>query len=95
MKVTTDWQRKRELFQYLLDLYGDGMTEKRLNTLVNLLQNANNHTRMQIHRGHTPDEILQNDIRMGYYAQPPVIVPGSTNAANMLKAASAELATMG
>ena len=71
------------------------MTEKRLNTLVNLLQNANNHTRMQIHRGHTPDEILQNDIRMGYYAQPPVIVPGSTNAANMLKAASAELATMG
>ena len=85
----------QDMFQYLLDLYGEELTEQRLDMLVNLLQDANNHTRLQIHRGHTPDEILQNDIRMGYFTQPPVIVPGSTNAANMLKAASAELAAMG
>lgn len=85
----------QDMFQYLLDLYGEELTERRLDMLVNLLQDANNHTRLQIHRGHTPDEILQNDIRMGYFTQPPVIVPGSTNAANMLKAASAELAAMG
>lgn len=85
----------QDMFQYLLDLYGEELTERRLDMLVNLLQDANNHTRLQIHRGHTPDEILQSDIRMGYFTQPPVIVPGSTNAANMLKAASAELAAMG
>ncbi|MBR5565797.1 MAG: SEC-C domain-containing protein [Roseburia sp.] len=85
----------QDMFGYFLDLYGEELTESKLEKLVNLLQNANNHTRMQIHRGHTPDEILQNDIRMGYYTQPPVIIPGSTNAANMLRTASAELAAMG
>ena len=84
----------QDMFQYLLDLYGEELTEHGMERLVNLLQNANNHTRMQIHRGHTPDEIMQSDIRKGYFAQPPVIVPGSTNAANMLKNASDELATM-
>lgn len=85
----------QDMFQYLIDLYGEKLTERRLEKLVSLLQNANNHTRMQIHRGHTPNEIMLSDIRNGYFAQPPVIVPGSTNAAGMLKNASAELSAMG
>ena len=85
----------QDMFQYFLDLYGEELTERRLDRLVNLLQNANNHTRLQIHRGHTPNEIMQSDIRRGHFAKPPVIVPGSTNAANMLKDVSAELAAMG
>ena len=85
----------QDMFQYFLDLYGEELTERRLDRLVNLLQNANNHTRLQIHRGHTPNEIMQSDIRKGHFAKPSVIVPGSTNAANMLKDVSAELAAMG
>ncbi len=85
----------QDMFQYLLDLYGEELTDRRLDRLVNLLQNANNHTRLQIHRGHTPNEIMQSDISKGYFTQPPVVIPGSTNAANMLKNASAELTAMG
>ncbi len=85
----------QDMFQYFLDLCGEELTERRLDRLVNLLHNANNHTRLQIHRGHTPNEIMQSDIKRGHFAKPPVIVPGSTIAANMLKNASAELATMG
>lgn len=85
----------QDMFQYFLDLYGEELTERRLDKLVNLLQNASNHTRLQIHRGHTPNEIMQSDIRKGHFAKPPVIVPGSTNAANMLEDMSVELAAMG
>uniref|UniRef100_UPI004056654E SEC-C metal-binding domain-containing protein n=1 Tax=Acetatifactor sp. TaxID=1872090 RepID=UPI004056654E len=85
----------QDMFQYLIDLYGEELTDRRLDRLINLLQNANNHTRLQIHRGHTPNEIMQSDIRKGYFNQPPVMVPGSTTAANMLKNVSVELATMG
>lgn len=85
----------QDMFQYFLDFYGEELTERRLDKLVNLLQNANNHTRLQIHRGHTPNEIMQSDIGKGHFAKPPVIIPGSTNAANMLKGASDELAAMG
>lgn len=82
----------QDILQYLMDLYGEELTENRLEKLVGLLQDANNHTRMQIHRGHTPQEIMLSDIRNG---QPPVIVPGSTIAANILKNASDELEAMG
>lgn len=85
----------QDMFQYLLDLYGEELTDRKLDRFVNLLQNANNHTRLQIHRGHTPNEIMQSDIRKGYFNQPPVVVPRSTTAASMLKNASSELATMG
>lgn len=85
----------QDMFQYMLDLYGEEMTERRLEMLVKLLQDANNHTRLQIHRGHTPNEIMQSDIKRGYFVQPPVIVPGSSNAADMLENASAELKAMG
>lgn len=67
----------------------------RIGRLVSLLQDANNHTRMQIHRGHTPNEIMLSDIKKGYFTQSPIIVQGSTNAANILKSASVELATLG
>lgn len=85
----------QDMFQYLLDLYGEELTERGLDKLVNLLQDANNHTRMRIHRGHTPKEIMQHEMQKGYFAQAPTIVPGSTGAANMLKNASAELNAMG
>lgn len=85
----------QDMFQYLLDLYGEELTERRLDKFVNLLQDANNHTRMQIHRGHTPKEIMQCEMQKGYFVQAPTIVPGSTAAANMLKNASAELGAMG
>ena len=38
---------------------------------------------------------MQSEIRNGYFEQPPVIVPGSTNAAKLLENANAELAAMG
>ncbi len=85
----------QDMFQYLIDLYGEEMTDRRLDILVNLLQDANNHTRLQIHRGHTPNEIMQSDIKRGYFTQLPVIVPGSSNAADMLKNVSSDLEAMG
>lgn len=85
----------QDMFQYMLDLFGEELTERRLEMLVKLLQDANNQTRLQIHRGHTPNEIMQSDIKRGYFTQPPVIVPGSSNASDMLKNASAELKAMG
>lgn len=84
-----------DMFQYMIDMFGEELTERKLEMFVKLLQDANNHTRLQIHRGHTPNEILQSDIQKGYFTQPPIIVPGSTNSANMLKNVSAELEAMG
>lgn len=37
----------QDMFQYLIELYGEELTEQRIERLVNLLQDANNHTRMQ------------------------------------------------
>lgn len=84
-----------DIFQSLLDVCGEALNERKVEKLVGLLQNANNHTRLQIHRGHTPNEIMQRDIRKGYFAKKPVVVPGSTHAANLLKDASLQLAEMG
>lgn len=85
----------QDLFQYLIDLYGAELTERKIDRLVALLQDANNNTRMLIHRGHTPTEIMLSEIGNGQRKQSPVIVPGSTTAAKMLKNASDELAAMG
>lgn len=51
---------------------------------------ANNHTRMWVHRGHTPVEIRS---KMGRYAgsPKPTIVPMSSMAVNMLREAQGEL----
>lgn len=43
--------------QATLEEYEDMLDDSKLETLLALLQNANAHTRMQIHRGHTWDEI--------------------------------------
>lgn len=64
----------RDILQYLIELYGSEMTERKIDRLVNLLQNANNHTRLMIHRGHTPNEIMQSKIRNGYFEQPTATV---------------------
>lgn len=85
----------QDILQYLIDMCGEELTGRKVDQLINLLQNANNHTRLIIHRGHTPHEIMQSEIRNGYFEQPPVIVPGSTNAAKLLENANAELAAMG
>ena len=63
--------------------------------LAGLLQNANNNTRMMIHRGHTPNEMVQRDIANGLFAKKPIVMPGSMQAANLLKGAVDELTEMG
>lgn len=84
----------QDIFQYILDVCEDSVDDVLIDEIVPLLQNANNHTRMQIHRGHTPDEMMQIEMEKGY-GKRPVVVPGSTDAANLLKNASAELESMG
>ncbi len=84
----------QDLFQMILDEYGENISEKSLQELVYLLQEANNHTRLMIHRGHTPKEIMKQEMRAGRFGGMPTIVPGSTNAANMLREASEELQKM-
>lgn len=65
----------QDIFQDLLKVCEETLDDHKLEKLVSLLQNANNHTRMLIHRGHTPNEILQEDMEKGYFAQKPVVVP--------------------
>lgn len=50
---------------------------------------------MQIHRGHTPNEMMKKGIEQGYFSRSPIVVPGSTEAAKLLKSASKELKEMG
>ena len=65
-------------------------SEEDISIIVNLLMNAHNNTRMKENRGHKPTE-LAHDFRNGF----PTIVPGSTQAANMLREAMPELSKMG
>ncbi len=50
----------------------------RLKKMMQLLQELNNNTRMQIHRGHTPNEMMKRGMEQGYFSQKPIVVPGST-----------------
>lgn len=84
-----------DIVRYLIDVYEDLLDDTKIEKMVQLLQELNNNTRMRIHRGHTPNEIVKKEIEQGYFSQRPIVVPGSTEAAELLQSASEELKEMG
>ena len=74
-----------DIFRYFMDDYEDLLDDTTIKQFVQLLQELNNNTRMRIHRGHTPNEMMRKGIEQGYFSQGPIVVPGSTEAANSLK----------
>ena len=84
-----------DIIRYLMDDYEDFLDDRKIEQFVQLLQELNNNTRMQIHRGHTPNEMMKKGIEQGYFSQEPIVVPGSSEAAELLKSASKELKEMG
>ena len=81
-----------ELLQYLIDVMGGTLDHRKIEKLVGLLQDANNNTRLMIHRGQTPNEILRSQMP---FTKAPVVVPGSSRMAEMLQELSPDLAAMG
>ncbi|MDE6604376.1 MAG: SEC-C domain-containing protein [Lachnospiraceae bacterium] len=84
-----------DIIQYLIDVYEDFLDDTKIEEMIQLLQELNNNTRMQIHRGHTPNEMMKKGMEEGGFSQRPIVVPGSMEAANLLKCASEELREMG
>ena len=84
-----------EIVQYIIDVYEDLLDGTKIEKIIQLLQEVNNNTRMRIHRGHTPNEMMRKGMEEGRFSQRPIVVPGSTEAANLLKSASEELKEMG
>ena len=84
-----------DIVQYLIDVCGDLLDDTKIEEMIQLLQELNNNTRMQIHRGHTPNEMMRKGMEEDRFSQKPIVVPGSTEAANLLKSASEELKEMG
>lgn len=84
-----------DIIQYLMDDYEDSLDDIKMEQFVQLVQKLNNNTRMQIHRGHTPNEMMRKAMEEGGFSQRPKVVPGSTEAAELLKSASKELQEMG
>ncbi len=81
--------------RYLIDVYEDLLDDTKIEKIVQLLQELNNNTRMQIHRGHTPNEMVKKEIGQDHFPHRLTVVPGSTEAAELLKSASEELKEMG
>lgn len=84
-----------EIVQYIIDVYEDLLDGIKIEKIIQLLQEVNNNTRMRIHRGHTPNEMMRKGMEEDRFSQKPIVVPGSTEAANLLKSASEELKEMG
>ena len=84
-----------EIVQYIIDVYEDLLDDIKIEEIIPLLQELNNSTRMQIHRGHTPNEMMRKGMEEGRFSQRPTVVPGSAEAASLLKSASEELKEMG
>lgn len=84
-----------DIIRYLMDDYEDLLDDAKMEQFIQLLQELNNNTRLQIHRGHKPNEMIQKAIEQGCFSQRPIVVPGSTEAADLLKSASEELKEMG
>ena len=81
-----DGRGMRDLLDYMNDIGMSELTDSRLEELSGLLAELNNNTRMYIHRGHTPTELLQNDL-LGRKQNdgPAKIVPVSTLSAQGLQ----------
>ena len=84
-----------EIVQYIIDVYEDLLDGTKIEKIIQLLQEVNNNTRMRIHRGHTPNEMMRKGMEEGRFSQRPTVVPGSAEAASLLKSASEELKEMG
>ena len=84
-----------EIVQYIIDVYEDLLDGTKIEKIIQLLQEVNNNTRMRIHKGHTPNEMMRKGMEEDRFSQKPIVVPGSTEAANLLKSASEELKEMG
>lgn len=84
-----------EIVQYFIDVYEDLLDDIKIEEIIPLLQELNNSTRMQIHRGHTPNEMMRKGMEEGRFSQRTTVVPGSAEAASLLKSASEELKEMG
>ncbi len=84
-----------DIVQYLIDVYEDLLDEAEIEKMMQLLQELNNNTRMQIRRGHTPNEMMKRGMEQGCFSQKPIVVPRSTEVAELLKNASKELNEMG
>ena len=84
-----------EIVQYIIDVYEDLLDGTKIEKIIQLLQEVNNNTRMRIHRGHTPNEMMRKGMEEDRLSQKPIVVPGSTEAASLLKSASEELKEMG
>lgn len=72
-----------DIVQYFADAYEDVLNNTKLEKVIQLLQELNNNTRMQIHRGHTPNEMMRREIEQGGFSKRPIVVPGQ--AANSFK----------
>ena len=57
------------IVQYVIDFCGELLDDHKMGQLIQLLQELKNNTRMRIHRGHTPNEILKKEIERGHFAQ--------------------------
>ena len=84
-----------EIVQYIIDVYEDLLDDTKIEEIIQLLQEVNNNTRMRIHRGHTPNEMMRKGMEEGRFSQRTTVVPGSAEAASLLKSASEELKEMG
>lgn len=51
-----------DIIRYLMDDYEELLDDTKMEQFVQLLQELNNNTRMQIHRGHTPNEMMKKGI---------------------------------
>ena len=74
-----------DIIRYLMDDYEELLDDTKMEQFVQLLQELNNNTRMQIHRGHTPNEMIQKEMEEEHFAPMPIVVSGSTKADHSFK----------
>lgn len=51
-----------DTLQYLMEDYEDRLDEAKIEKVTQLMQELNNNTRLQMHRGHTPNEIMKMEL---------------------------------
>lgn len=91
ISVGNDFSDVMEMFREADIVFPD---EDALKKFAELIPDVNNHTRMTIHRGHTPIEVMRNMPPMPK-GKRPVIVPMSSGAAELLGEAADEIGGMG
>ncbi len=74
-----------DIIRYLMDDYEELLDDTKMEQFMQLLQELNNNTRMKIHRGHTPNEMIQKEMEEEHFAPMPIVVSGSTKADHSFK----------